>query len=296
MGRPGGLLVLLAGVALGSGCASTPAVEVRSVGQVRGTAGGDGLALGRAALAMGNVGLALQQFRKSHRTHPGSVDALSGIARCYDEMGRVDLSRRYYEEALALAPADIGLLRMYATALARHGAIAEAQAVISEIALRIKAPAAQWVIESASAAEPPPIGLGDRKTSTLPTTIADPEDKLARAPKARLERLSLGEIALVTIGVPQWTALPAPTIARSIRLLNAARRQGLAARNRERLHDAGWRAIAIGDAPHPRAASVILYPVGDRREARRLADDLRIAAIRPEARIDILVLLGRDAG
>ncbi|MBA3729340.1 MAG: LytR C-terminal domain-containing protein, partial [Sphingomonas sp.] len=66
------------------------------------------------------------------------------------------------------------------------------------------------------------------------------------------------------------------------------------ARHRQQLHGAGWRSVAIGDAPHVRKLSLIVYPRGQRGEARRLASDLRIGTIRPEARTDILVLLGRD--
>ena len=297
MTRGAAILILLAGAALASGCASDPAVEVRAVGvSARGAAAGDQIALGHAALALGNVGLALEQFRQSLRFQPGSVDALSGIALCYDEMGRVDLARRYYHEALALAPADLPLLRMYAASLARHGAADEAQAVIGEIALRSRAPASQWVVEPASsesltrvaspAPTPPPIKIA----------AAPPRPMRAVAPKARLERLSLGEIALVTTGAPLWTALPVPTRERSVRLLNAARRQGLAARHRTQLHGAGWRSIAIGDAPNIRKSSLVLYPAGHRGEARRLADNLRIAAIRLDPRSDILIFLGRDLG
>jgi hypothetical protein len=54
--------------------------------------------------------------------------------------------------------------------------------------------------------------------------------------------------------------------------------------------------VAIGDAPHVRTSSLVLYPAGQRGEARRLADSLRIAAMRPQARADILILLGRDRG
>jgi len=231
----------------------------------------------------------LQRFRQALRAHPSSVDALSGIALCYERMGRVDLSRRYYQEALALAPGDTRLLREYAASLARHGAVTEAQAVISEIALRTKGSTVQWVIEPAATR---------RATVAPPAELAaiDPLAAQPAPPKARLERLSLGEIALVTNGTPLWVTLPAATPARSVRLLNAARREGLAARNRKQLHGAGWRSVAIGDAPHTRRSSLVLYPNGHGSEARRLADDLRIAAIRPEARADILVLLGRDRG
>ena len=281
-------VLLAAGAMLGSGCASDPAVEVRAVNAPR-PAAGDEIGLAQASLALGNVGLALQQFRQALRAQPDSTDALGGIALCYDRMGRIDLSRRYYEEALALSPADTRLLSGYATALARHGAVAEAQAVISEIALRTKGSAVQWLIEPAIA-EPitplPPIDVA----------ASDPLAPQPAATKVRLERISLGEIALVTSGTPFWVKLRSATPAQSVRLLNAARRQGLAARHRQQLEGAGWRSIAIGDAPRTRQSSLVLYPTGQGTEARRLAADLRIAAIRPEARADILVLLGRDHG
>lgn len=297
---------LLASAALGS-CASEPAVEVRPIGvSARGAAAGDKMALGHAALAMGNVGLALQEFRQSLRVNPGSTAALSGIASCYDEMGRVDLARRYYEEALALAPADTKLLGMYAASLARHGAVAEAQAVISEIALRNKAPAVQWMMEPARAALAATIAPAiTASASAAATTPSGPPETFAVAtrapspvatPKARLERVSLGEIALITTGAPLWVVLPKASPARSVRLLNAARREGLAARHRAQLNGAGWRSVAIGDAPHVRKSSLVLYPTGQRSEARRLADRLHIAAMRPDTRSDILVLLGRDRG
>jgi len=282
-------VLVAAGAMLGSGCASDPAVEVRAVNLPR-PAAGDALGLAQASLALGNVGLALQQYRQALRVQPGSTDALGGIASCYDRMGRIDLSRRYYEEALALAPADTRLLSGYATALARHGAVAEAQAVISEIALRTKGSAVQWVIEPAAAKPATPATPPVDVAASAPPAVAP------AAPKARLERISLGEIALVTNGTPLWITLPAATPGRSVRLLNAARRQGLAARHRAQLEGVGWRSVAIGDAPRTRRSSLVLYPTGQDREARRLAADLRIAALRPERRADILVLLGRDRG
>jgi len=292
--RRGANIFLLASAMLGSGCASDPEVEVRAINvPARGAAAGDDIAFARTALAMGNTGLALQQFRQALRAHPGSTDALSGIALCYDAMGRVDLSRRYYEEALALAPGDTALLRGYANALARHGAVAEAQAVIGEIALRTRAPAAQWVIEPAAAATA--VAVPPASDPLAPVAVTETVGPPA-SPKVRLERVSLGEIALITSGAPVWKALPAATPVRSVRLLNAARREGLAARHREQLRGAGWRSVAIGDAPHTRKSSLILYPTSQGGEARRLADSLRIAAMRPQVRADILVLLGRDRG
>jgi hypothetical protein len=79
-------------------------------------------------------------------------------------------------------------------------------------------------------------------------------------------------------------------------LLNAARRQGLAASRAHLLHGAGWRSVMIGNAARTRVASVIFYPAGQRGAARKLAANLRIGTIRLAVRSDILVLLGRDLG
>jgi len=91
---------------------------------------------GRAQLALGNVGLALEAFRIALREDPNSIDALAGLASGYDRMGRFDLSRRNYEAALAIAPADSGLLTAFAQSLQLQGECAEAQRVQQEIALR----------------------------------------------------------------------------------------------------------------------------------------------------------------
>ncbi|MFL6830592.1 MAG: LytR C-terminal domain-containing protein [Sphingomicrobium sp.] len=131
----------------------------------------------------------------------------------------------------------------------------------------------------------------------------------ARAP--RLERMSPGEVALVTGGGPVWRTevvartpqqltvrwVPLATAAArpSIRLLNAARWQGLAARSRSYLADRGWRKIQIGDAKFARTQSLVLYPAGRHVMGRRLAAQFGCRA-QPVKGADVfLVLLGRDA-
>lgn len=101
------------------------------------------IAEARGQLALGNVALALESFRKARREDPNSVDALAGMAACYDLMGRYELSRRYYEGALALAPADMQLLGAFAGSLQLQGRTAEALKVRQEMAARSRPPAAQ---------------------------------------------------------------------------------------------------------------------------------------------------------
>lgn len=129
---------------------------------------------------------------------------------------------------------------------------------------------------------------------------------------ARLERLSLGEVALLTSKRPQWRAQMVSRSDRSttvrfvplrtaglrmpgVRLLNAARHQSLAALTRSYLAGRGWRQIAIGDAPQMRNRSVILYPRSRRATAQRLAAQFGFAIVMRSSGTDVVMLLGRDA-
>lgn len=383
----------------------------------------------RGQLALGNVALALESFRKAAREDPASVDALVGIAYCYDQMGRFDLSRRSYEMALALEPGNSVTLTALAQSLERQGRTAEASSVRAEIAQRLAAAiqpqtetfaqvapiaepvqlalpariaivpaapglqaaplqassrllpvsAARMIVEPDPVATAPAIAaaaksaapetaapvdtaalkaaapisvasstpIGQSVTIALPpprpavvaevdiappVTLASaravevavsPEFRSAaiqpaRKPVAderqggpRLERLSLGEVALITTRQPQWrpqlvaqsdrsttvrfVPLKQARNSPSIRLLNAARHEGLAARTRSILTDRGWQRIAIGDAPAIRNRSVILYPLSRRGTARALANQFGFPIEPRVGGREITVLLGRDA-
>ena len=56
---------------------------------------GADVAAAAAQLALGNVGLALEGFRKaSIATSPTAPTALAGIGECYEAMGRFDLAQQ----------------------------------------------------------------------------------------------------------------------------------------------------------------------------------------------------------
>jgi hypothetical protein len=124
-----------------------------------------------------------------------------------------------------------------------------------------------------------------------------------------LERLSLGEVALVTTAAPLWRAQlvdrsprsvtvgfrPLPRQANVI-LLNAARSRGLAARTRSYLSERGWSRITIGDAPRVMSASTIFYPASRRSTAVRLAKQFGFALRhQPSESRTLTIVLGRDA-
>lgn len=346
-----GGIALLAVAACGSGSGK---LEVRSIATPLAAGQQDAafrVAEGRSYFALNNVGLALEAFRKALRDDPQSVDALNGIAACYDRMGRFDLSRRHYEAALALDPTDARLYANLSTSLEMQGRSEEAASVRIEMAQRLAAMEATPV---ASAEEVPPTAVAAAAISVIktevpaaaaPVALAAPSitvpmaaPRLPEPPKAmpapvmaaasitvplkaaqtarptmvaggpRLQRLSSGQVALVTRDAgPQWKPLagnpsrmtassalkkvPAPIV-----LLNAARSQGLAARTRMVLAKSGFRQMEIGDAPRVLTRSVILYPAGRRAQAERLAAQFGFGLRHGPSTADRLtVILGRDA-
>ena len=107
-----------------------------------------------------------------------------------------------------------------------------------------------------------------------PASPAAESRALAALKGPRLERLSPGEVALVTTGRPLWRGqllaqarttaevrwVPLMKMASrpNIRLLNAGQRQELAAQSRAMLLDRGWRKIEIGNALDVRDESMVM--------------------------------------
>jgi hypothetical protein len=133
---------------------------------------------------------------------------------------------------------------------------------------------------------------------------------VAEAVAPRLERLSRGEVALVTTGKPiwrsqgdvqtasaarvRWVALANSPANPNVQILNAARSQGLAASARTVLTDRGWRRLAIGDAPATQRTSVVLYPKGREALGRRVAAQFGVASRMADSG-GVVLILGRDA-
>lgn len=272
------------------------------------------LAEGNAQFALGNVALALEAYRKALREEPASIDAMAGLAACYDRMGRPDLSRRHYEMALATQPAEPALYVAFAQSLDSQGQAPEAARVKAELAARVVAPEAMRAVPGSVPVLPPPPAPSVTVALAPPRSAPVAVELPMSGPRAgvRLERLSMGEVALVTGGPLRWEARTIARTARSttirfeprpaapVTLLNAARVQGLAARTRQYLAARGFRGSAIGDAPAVRQQSVILYLAADRARAERIAAQFGFALQRqadPGSRSarGMTILLGRDA-
>ncbi len=430
-----GLLVAVSFAA--AGCAAAPnAVEIRPIADPGSKLrpGSDRLADAKGQLALGNVGLALEGFRKVARDYPDNAEAFAGMAACYEAMRRYDLAEMKYQAALALAPHNATLLARLAGALDQQGKLDAAAEVRGEIAqlasasaaldqaqadlapvipiaslapaqtVTVAIPAPKLVSSTPAAvagmtkaaeqpetaipapnladrqqvnvlvgvapklkaisvgqlapviaapAEPVPAmipgprltdrarvnvvaGLSPRlnplPVGQLAPVLAVPDEPVPAmipAPRLhdqanvnvvagltsrigpRLERLSLGEVALLTGGAPTWRGqvvartpqkltvrwVPVTTAALrpNIRLLNAARVQGLAARNRSYLLDRGWRKIEIGNANQTRERSIVLYPAMRPMLGRSLAAQFGFRAQPTNSSEVFVILLGRDA-
>lgn len=307
--KPTASLTLLAAAVAAASCSGS-AIEVRPIKQPL----ADGrqppnirVAEATAQLALGNVGLALEAYRKALREEPDSVAAMIGLATCYDRMGRTDLSRRHYEMALAVEPANTDIYSLFAQSLEAQGQRDEAARVKAELAARVVAPEASREVPGSVPVLPPPpaqnVTVALAPPRSAPVAVERPAGN-----GVRLERLSMREVALVTRPEPRWEA---KTVARTatrttiqfekraepaVTLLNAARVQGLAARTRAFLLRRGFAGARIGDAPAVRRQSAIVYSQTDWRRAQRLAAQFGFALERREgAKAGVTILLGRDA-
>lgn len=282
-------------------CAQRP-LEVRAVGtahrdQSDGTTSGRVL-IGLGQLRMDNVGLALENFRRAAREDPSSAEALAGMAECYQRMGQPSLARRYLEQALALRPQEAGLYRALANVAAGEGKADEAAALRREAALRAdgKTAAAGRVTIALAPARPAVAAPAPTVTVVLSPPAAMPA---AGAPGPRLVRMSLGEVKLVSSGAAPFgeTELASDdTLHAPLRVLNAARIQGIAARTRALLAGRGLRDIEIGNAPGRRSVTQIHFAAVDRERARAIAARLPYPIQMVERPGPLVLLLGRDAG
>jgi hypothetical protein len=185
--------LLIAGIGL-AGCAAGPKpVEVRAIADpAAAIRGGDDLAVARGLLRLGNVGLALEAFRKVQRDRPSDPAALAGIGDCYSAMGRLDLAQSSYEAALALAPKSPSLLNGLAQVLEREGQGARA------VAVRVEAAIAAMPVVLASSVQAAGI-----EPATRPERATAPKEPLSIGsitvslpPPQRADHLQAGSAAL----------------------------------------------------------------------------------------------------
>ena len=191
----------------------------------------------------------------------------------------------------------------------------------------------------ASREVPEPSATAQKREPAMPVVEKQREAVIAKVDPPvengpRLERLSSGEVSLVTVAAPihashdrprlpqpslpgrtdvvmnsaptrleprlasatpvRWVPLKYAPAQATIQLLNAARTESLAARTRVALLDRGWHKIHIGNARKVRQHSLVLYASARFAVAHRLAAHFGCRAVRTDRVQNVVVLLGRD--
>jgi Flp pilus assembly protein TadD len=94
---------------------------------------GDAYQDGRTLLAAGDTAGAIAAFRTALVASPQSVDAMNGLGVAYDRIGRFDLSRSWYDTALAIDPTAIPVLNNLGYSLYLQGSYAAAIPLLQQV-------------------------------------------------------------------------------------------------------------------------------------------------------------------
>ena len=227
---------------------------------------------GRNFFRRGEYALATVSFRRSLREDGENVDAYNGLAASYDQLNRFDLSRRYYELALAIAPEDGRVLRNLARSFARQGETFAARKLFEEVT----ALEARQARTASLQAEQSIFDAGSSVTVAIDAsaTIAVPDTP---APST--------ETANVVKDQPR------------VRVINAVGRAKQAARMRAYLAADGWQKVATGNTRWRLMRPRVLFDAGSRQSAHQLAKALPFTpTLQPSKGVrGIMLMLGRDA-
>lgn len=256
-------MAALASCLASMGCTATPQLNIKPLQRGASSPTGDAYAEAKRQLEAGNMALAVDGFRRAVRQSPESVDALNGLAVAYDNLGRFDLSQRFYELALAADPTSAKVRHNMEVSRRMQGRTEQAQAV---------------------AVQPEPVaakreGVRLERTSPLEITLVTRD-----------------------LTGPKWTiALDEPKLVEqqkpALLVLNGVGRRGQAARMRRYLAGVGWVGASIGDARQRVATSVIFYPRGSRAAAATMTANLpfRPRMVESARAKRIVLVLGRNA-
>jgi tetratricopeptide (TPR) repeat protein len=273
------------------------------------------LAKGRMLFDRGEFALAADAFRKAVRYNASSSDAYNGLAASYDQLGRYDLSRRYYELALAQAPEDGKILRNFARSMLRQGDALSARKLVAEAAALETGKdnvLANGVDKKMASADRQ--ALSGQGSITIPlddTAIHDPAIRLEQAEAPSLLRtissvaVSLlpkpTNVASITLDPPSaYVPLDKRTVVQvlpRLHVMNAVGRKYQAARMRSYLSHDGWNAVSTGDSRKRLLRSRILFAGNNEDAARKLAASL---PFRPKMQLSrtaptLFLMLGQDA-
>jgi hypothetical protein len=251
------------------------------------------IAEARGQLALGNVALALEAFRMALREDASSIEAMAGVAACYDRMARFDLSRRHYEAALAISPGNLELLTAFAGSLDLQGRTAEAVSVRQEVKQRI-------ALAASDAAPPPPAAVmmaAPKPVTSMPAApvvLASriplpqhkaPAERPAPAPAAAaalLKPIAIAQAARIASPVP----IVAPAIGRSVTVILPPARP---AKVMPSASAKMAREVSVAQAPMtPVHAAPPMEPAAETRLAKaRSLPDRQSPAVKPPVQPDV---------
>ncbi|MFA5969243.1 MAG: LytR C-terminal domain-containing protein [Sphingomonas sp.] len=311
-------------VAFVSACSAPGAhrIEIRSAENGYSTVSGS-LDKARALLTQAQYGLAIDEFRKSLRDNPEQVGAVEGLALCYDLLGRYELSDRYYQQALALAPREERIYRNYVASLSRQGRQRDAANLVGDLRA-MQALAADPLAVAANQPGRAVMVQDDRLATPRQGQDGESPPNLSSPPipeGPHIVRDSLGEVRLITlaaanqsprgsvaaaVGQPHRAGpalaqrlpmVPAQRVVLATRVVNAVGARGLATHFRNVLAQGGWQGLERGDARFRLIRSRVLFPPERREEAMRIVAALpaQFRAV-PSSEVNrIVILVGRDA-
>lgn len=316
---------------------SAKKVEVRAMPMPESarTADAASMEMGRTLFGRGEYALAADAFRKAVRADPDSADAYNGLAASYDNLGRFDLSRRYYELALARAPEDGRILRNFARSMMGQGNKLAARRLLAEAAAleqgQLRPVEGQLEAEKqlAEAAQPEslPFESGQGAVTVALTDVPAPAgaqivlpvaEPISPAAPSLFHRIAatvvsipapdMGEVnvkldppaaprIVPQVAVRSVAVTAAVNKAPRLHIMNAVGRKRQAARMRVYLVENGWQAASTGDSRKRLIQSRILYRASDEAAARRLAGSLPFKARlqRASGMPTMFLMLGRDA-
>jgi hypothetical protein len=259
------------------------------------------VAAARRFVANGNYGLGIETYRRYLSANPEDARAVEGLAIAYDRLQRFDLSDRYFQQALALAPRDPEIYAAYGQSLRAQGKDFDADLLDVDM----RAMLAQDAPDAGIAAATPSTPVIAASQAILPVAATG-----AAAPRARLDRSSAGEVRLVlppegnaaSYGTAarepvRATPPPVPPASLPTRIVNAAGRQGIARKIQVFLGRRGWSRLDTGDNAVRLDESRIVFPVGSSDAARRLARALPFRTrLYPSSRANrVQLLVGANA-
>lgn len=250
----------------------------------------DLLGRGKFHLRSGDVPLALEMYRRALGRDPNSVEALNGIAVCYDRLGKYDVSRTYYETALGIDPQSPMLLNNYGYSLLLQGDHAGARRFLSlaaasgdpdaagaSLRLLARLPAATPQLAEAPPIQPRPRPRAEPATAMIVRTSSHEQRLVLGGEGAGPAMMvaTLGEAASAMVAVPAVSQAQDQAIAaqdvrfRQAELLAAAKaaRAELAAAS-EVAWPAALRAL-VPEAPLAPANPAIFAGIGATRRADR---------------------------